>query len=93
MIRRSLLAALLAAFLPAAAPAGAADVPVIAAASSVQTALEEIAAAFEAATGRTVSLAFGASGNLTRQIRQGAPFETVPLGRRELSARARGRKA
>jgi len=75
MIRRSLLAALLAAFLPAAAPAGDADVPVIAAASSVQAALEEIAAAFEAASGRTVSLAFGASGNLTRQIRQGAPFE------------------
>jgi molybdate transport system substrate-binding protein len=35
----------------------------------------EIAAAFERSTGRKVKLAFGASGNLSRQIREGAPFE------------------
>jgi molybdate transport system substrate-binding protein len=55
--------------------AGAADVPTIAAASSVQYALTDIAAEFRRETGRDVRLAFGASGNLRRQIADGAPFE------------------
>ena len=37
--------------------------------------MPEIAAAFKARTGREVKLAFGASGNFSRQIREGAPFE------------------
>lgn len=49
----------------------------IAVASSVQAAATEIARAFEAETGAQVSLAFGASGNFARQIRQGAPFEML----------------
>lgn len=49
--------------------------PVVAAASSLQYALPEIAAAFSRTTGLTVKLALGSSGNLTRQIIQGAPFE------------------
>jgi molybdate transport system substrate-binding protein len=53
----------------------AADPPVIAAASDLQFALVEAAQAFHAETGLAVELAFGSSGNLVRQIRQGAPFQ------------------
>jgi molybdate transport system substrate-binding protein len=49
--------------------------PLVAAASDLKFALEEIAARYRADTGRGVRLAFGASGNLARQIEQGAPFE------------------
>lgn len=62
--------------LPAAsATAQATKSPVIAAASSLQFALAEVAAAFASDTGNTVRVAYGSSGNLARQIRQGAPFE------------------
>jgi molybdate transport system substrate-binding protein len=47
----------------------------IAAASDLQFALEEIGARFTADTGLSVKLTFGSSGNFARQIRQGAPFE------------------
>ncbi len=47
----------------------------VAAASDLQPVLPELAAAFGAATGLRVELAFGSSGALTRQIRRGAPFE------------------
>jgi len=57
------------------APAGAADQPVIAAASSLNGALEEIRRTFTQATGSKIRISFGSSGNLTRQIVQGAPFE------------------
>jgi len=53
----------------------AVQAPVVAAASSLQYALPEIAAAFSRVTGLSVKLAFGSSGNFTRQIVQGAPFE------------------
>ncbi|MCX8114956.1 MAG: molybdate ABC transporter substrate-binding protein [Burkholderiaceae bacterium] len=49
--------------------------PIVAAASDLKFAVTEIAARFEADTGRTVQLNFGSSGNFARQIRQGAPFE------------------
>ena len=52
-----------------------ADAPVIAAASDLQFALEEIAEAFASDTGEAVELSFGSSGNFARQIRQGAPYE------------------
>ncbi|MCC5858459.1 MAG: molybdate ABC transporter substrate-binding protein [Ectothiorhodospiraceae bacterium] len=52
-----------------------ADRPVIAAASDLQFALQEIAGQFQDDTGRTVRLNFGSSGNFRRQIAQGAPFE------------------
>lgn len=53
----------------------AADAPTIAAAADLRFALTEIAEAFEAETGRAVSLAFGSSGTFFRQIQEGAPFE------------------
>lgn len=52
-----------------------ADVPVVAAASDLQFALTEIAAAFRADTGKEVKLSFGSSGSFATQIRQGAPFQ------------------
>jgi hypothetical protein len=51
------------------------NIPVIAAASDLQFALEEVAAQFKADTGRKVRLSFGASGELVRQLQHGAPFE------------------
>ncbi|MFN4129353.1 MAG: molybdate ABC transporter substrate-binding protein [Paracoccaceae bacterium] len=51
------------------------DVPVVAAASDLQFAVEEIAAAFKAETGQEVRLSMGSTGNFARQIREGAPFE------------------
>ena len=49
--------------------------PVIAAASDLKFALDEVAALFRARTGRGVRIVYGSSGNFARQIRQGAPFE------------------
>lgn len=51
------------------------DAPVIAAASSLQFALTEVAAAFTVETGQKLRLSFGSTGNISRQIREGAPFE------------------
>lgn len=56
-------------------PAAAEDPPIIAAASDLQFALAEIAAAFSADTGQAVTLSFGSTGNFARQIREGAPFQ------------------
>jgi len=53
----------------------AADSPVIAAAASVKFALQEIAKAFHQDTGKSVRISYSSSGNLTRQIQQGGPFE------------------
>ncbi len=51
------------------------DAPVVAAASDLQFAVTEIAAAFTAETGMQVRPSFGSTGNFSRQIREGAPFE------------------
>lgn len=51
------------------------DEPIVAAASDLQFALKDIAAAFQRETGQRVRLSFGSSGNFARQIRQGAPFQ------------------
>ncbi|RMH51697.1 MAG: molybdate ABC transporter substrate-binding protein [Alphaproteobacteria bacterium] len=59
----------------AAGPVGAGGDPaVVAAASDLRFALEEIAARFTARTGRRVRLVFGSTGNIARQILAGAPF-------------------
>ena len=55
--------------------AGKSDVPVVAAAANLQFAVTEIADSFAANTGMQIRLSFGSTGNLSRQIREGAPFE------------------
>src|SRR5262245_49828144 len=57
-----------------AAPA-AQRTPAIAAAANLNFALTDIARQFERDRGTRVDVVFGASGTLTRQIRDGAPFE------------------
>jgi molybdate transport system substrate-binding protein len=53
----------------------AAEIPVIAAASNLKFALEEITIAFHQETGKSLRISYSSSGNLTRQIQQGGPFE------------------
>ena len=48
---------------------------VVAAAADLSTALKELGAGFEKKTGVKVNLSFGASGALTQQIQNGAPFD------------------
>ena len=73
--RRLRFAVFVAGALLVAGAARAADVPNIAAAASLQFALTDVAAAFKRTTGHDVRLSFGSSGNLRRQIADGAPFE------------------
>ena len=47
----------------------------VAAAADMSAALPELAALYTKRTGQTVKLSFGSSGNLTNQIRNGAPFD------------------
>ncbi len=53
----------------------ATEIPVIAAAASVKFALQDIAKEFTQDTGKKVRISYSSSGNLTRQILQGGPFE------------------
>jgi molybdate transport system substrate-binding protein len=58
------------------APAPAADRSInVAAAADLSSALPEVAAKFEKRTGVSVKVSFGASGALTQQIQNGAPFD------------------
>jgi molybdate transport system substrate-binding protein len=72
MLRRCFLAMALA--VGAVATAQAADIQVFAAAS-LKNALDDIAAQYEAATGKAVSVSYAASSALARQIEQGAPAD------------------
>lgn len=75
LVRQIFLFALMAAG-PAAGPAvGQDESPVVAAASNLQFAVTEVAESFTATTGMKVRLSFGSTGNISRQIREGAPFE------------------
>src|SRR5271170_5666836 len=47
----------------------------VAAAADMSAALPELVTAYTHKTGQTVKLSFGSSGNLTNQIRNGAPFD------------------
>ncbi|SMX38647.1 molybdate ABC transporter substrate-binding protein [Maliponia aquimaris] len=76
LTRRAFGASALAFGLTGARPAAAQDgPPIVAAASDLRYAVEEIAAAFRAETGQEVLLSFGSTGNFARQIREGAPFQ------------------
>ena len=55
--------------------AASSPAPLVAAASDLQFALDEIVAAFERDSGIAVRVTYGSSGNFARQIAQGAPFE------------------
>jgi molybdate transport system substrate-binding protein len=70
-LRRTLALGILAMALPLSAMAE----PLVAAAANVQSALQDIVAAYEAKTGASVRVSYGATGSLVRQIRQGAPFD------------------
>lgn len=50
---------------------------VVAAAADLSTALREIGESYEKKTGMKVKLSFGASGALTQQIQNGAPFDLL----------------
>jgi molybdate transport system substrate-binding protein len=50
------------------------DAPLVAAASDLKFALDEVVAAFGRETGIAVRVTYGSSGNLARQIAQGAPY-------------------
>jgi len=54
---------------------GYADSPIVAVASNLTTPISEIAEQFKADTGEIIRLSFGSSGNLSRQIVQGAPYD------------------
>jgi molybdate transport system substrate-binding protein len=54
---------------------GAQRAPTVAAAASLNPALADVAEQFARDRGMRVQLVFGASGTLTRQIQDGAPFE------------------
>ena len=58
-----------------AAPAAPAAAPLVAAASDLRFALDEVAAKFARDTGDTVRIVYGSSGNFRHQIAEGAPFE------------------
>ena len=75
--------------LAGAAPA-AAQAPTIAAAANLNFALTEIAEQFARAQGTRVELVFGASGTLTRQIQDGAPFEMFLAADEEFPQTAHG---
>jgi molybdate transport system substrate-binding protein len=59
---------------PTTAPDTAAA-PVVFAAASMKTALDAVAAAWQADTGKTVSIAYASSATLAKQIEQGAPVD------------------
>lgn len=82
MIRRTslaILACVLALLAPVAVAAergtGTTAGPAVAAASDLTFALQEIVAGFTATQGIEVRVTYGSSGNLARQIEQGAPFD------------------
>jgi molybdate transport system substrate-binding protein len=56
-------------------PATAAQRVLVAAASDLQIVFPGLVSAFKAASGFDVAVSFGSTGNFSRQIRQGAPFE------------------
>jgi molybdate transport system substrate-binding protein len=75
LVRLPLLVLLVAVGVALGAESAAQRPPAIAAAANLNVALTEIAGQFTREHGARVSLVFGASGTLTRQMHDGAPFE------------------
>ena len=75
MLRQAPTLAVVAALWLTAGPNAAQRAPVVAAAANLNPVLTEIADRFAAERGARVEVVFGASGTLTRQIQDGAPFE------------------
>jgi molybdate transport system substrate-binding protein len=74
--RRAVFRAVLAALCALrAVPVTAAEPPLVAAAADLRFALDEVSAQFARATGESVRVVYGSSGNFRRQIAEGAPFE------------------
>ena len=73
--RAPFLAAIAALGLAAGSAASQDEAPVVAAASDLQFAIEEIATQFTEETGMQLRLSMGSTGNFARQIREGGPFE------------------
>ena len=74
-VRRLFLAVLLAASaLATALPAFAAE-PIVFAAASLKNALDDVAAAYTARTGKRVAISYAGTSTLVRQIEQGAPAD------------------
>jgi molybdate transport system substrate-binding protein len=73
MLLRALLTGLAAVLLPA--PAGAQRPATVAAASDLRFALDEVIIAFERETSLRARVTYGSSGDIARQIEQGAPFD------------------
>jgi len=73
MLLRALLALL--AILQLAAPAAAQPPATVAAAADLRFALEEVIAAFGRESSLRVRVTYGSSGDMARQIEQGAPFD------------------
>jgi len=57
------------------APTKAAEMPVIAIAANMTYAMTELIEQFQSETGSKMRVSYGASGNFTRQLLQGAPYE------------------
>ena len=86
MFRRAILA-LFAVWVLGWHEAAAQRPPTIAAAANLNFALTDITKQFERDRGARVEVVFGASGTLTRQIRDGAPFEMFLAADEEFPAR------
>ena len=73
--RKSVMIKLLALLLLITGPYATAQEIFVAAAADMSAALPQLVANFTKKTGQPVKLSFGSSGNLTNQIRNGAPFD------------------
>ena len=77
MLRKSAMSKLLALLLLLTGTFAAAQEITVAAAADMSAALPQIVESYSKRTGQTVKLSFGSSGNLTNQIRNGAPFDIL----------------
>ena len=73
--RRALLLALALGASPSIAASALAADPAVFAAASLKNALDEVAAAYRTATGKTVTISYAGSNVLARQIEEGAPAD------------------